>query len=222
MGDLAKRRHEELEDAGEARVTPIPGHPSGHTLNNSWRVFCAVDLSDSVRERLLEHITRLTEAVPQSGASWSRANNIHLTLKFFGATLRSRISDLTEATSRAVKGVAPFKIVVGQAGAFPKLEAPRVLWIGVTDESGELSVLKQHLEDECAKLDFVREERSFHPHLTIARLRGPKDGRALAAAHKERGFEPIEVVASELKVIRSELSSKGAEYTLISRHSLGS
>ncbi|MGI9166102.1 MAG: RNA 2',3'-cyclic phosphodiesterase [Pyrinomonadaceae bacterium] len=217
-----KRRHEELEDAGESRVTPIPGHPSGPTLNNSWRVFCAVDLSDSVRERLMQHVTRLREAVPGSGASWSQEGNIHLTLKFFGDTQRLRISDLTEATSRSVKGKTPFKIVVEQPGAFPKLEAPRVLWIGVTDESGELSVLKQHLEDECAKVAFVREERSFHPHLTIARLREPGDGRALAAAHKELGFEPSEVVVSELKVIRSELSSHGAKYTVISRHPLGS
>jgi len=217
-----KRRHGELEDAGEAQVSPTPGNPCAPTLSNSWRVFCAVDLSASVRERLMQHMTRLREAAPQSGASWSRESNIHLTLKFFGDTQRSRISDLTEATSRAVKGMAPFKIVVEQTGAFPKLGAPRVLWIGVTDELGELSVLKQHLENECAKVGFVRDERSFHPHLTLARLRLPRAGRALAAAHKKMGFEPIEVVVSEVKVIRSELSSEGAKYTVISRHPLAS
>lgn len=189
-------------------------------LSDCWRVFCAVDLSAPVRQRLAQHITHLRKTVPQSGASWSRESNIHLTLKFFGDTERSRISDLTEATSRAAKEMAPFKIVVEQTGAFPRVGAPRVLWIGVTDESGELSVLKQHLEDECAKLGFVREERSFHPHLTIARLHMPRGGRALASAHKKTLFEPAEVVVSELWVFRSELSSSGAKYTVISQHLL--
>jgi len=216
-----KRRSGEFEDAGEAQVSPIPEN-SRAILSNLWRVFCAVDLSAAIGDRLMQHITRLREAVPQSGASWSRESNIHLTLKFFGDTQQSRISGLSEATSRAVRGRAPFKIVIEQTGSFPKAGAPRILWIGVSDESGELNALKRHLEDECAREGFDKESRPFHPHLTLARLRLPRAARALAVAHKEMGFEPIEVVVSELKVIRSELNSEAAKYTVISRHPLAS
>ena len=98
---------------------------------------------------------------------------------------------------------------------------PRVLWIGVDDHSRRLAELQTKLEDECARIGFEKEERAFSPHLTIARLRKPQGARALAVAHKEMGFKPVTIEVAELLVIRSELSSKGSNYTVISRHPLG-
>ena len=209
-----RARRGELEEASE-----VLGSQS-LTTGKPWRVFCAVELPASVRENLMKHVARLREAVPQSRASWSRENNIHLTLKFFGDTEQSRISDLNKAAARAVEQIAPFKISVEQTGAFPKLAAPRVLWVGIADKSGQLARLKRNIEDECANVGFLRDERSFHPHLTIARLRMPKESRDLASTHKDMHFEPAEVVVSELCVIRSELSSRGAKYSVLSRFGL--
>lgn len=217
-----KGQHEELEGAHDAQVSPIAAHPSARTRSDSWRVFCAIDLPESVHESFRQHIARLREIAPQSKVGWARDSNIHLTLKFLGETQQSRVLHLSQAAARVVRGLAPFKIFVEHTGSFPKLGAPRILWIGVNDESGDLNALQGHLEDECAKEGFSKEDRPFHPHLTIARLRLPRDERALAAAHKKMGFEAIEVVVSELRVIRSELGSQGAKYSVISRHPLGS
>lgn len=190
-------------------------------LSNSWRVFCAIELPESVHERFSQHIARLHKVASLSKPGWTRDNNIHLTLKFLGEIEQSRVLQLSQAASRSVRLGAPFKIVIEQTGSFPKAGAHRVLWIGVSDESGHLMALQRHLEDECAKEGFAKEDRPFHPHLTIARLRVPRAGHSLAAAHRKIGFEPIEVVVSELRVMRSELS-KEAKYTVISRHFLGS
>lgn len=217
-----KGLHGKLEEAGEAQVSRIPQQLCALAQTNGWRVFCAINLPDSVHERFRQHVARLKEIAPHSKVGWIQDNNIHLTLKFLGATQQSRVLFLSQAAARAVDGRAPFKIVIEQAGSFPNTGAPRVLWIGVSDESGELTALQRQFEDECVRQGFDKEDRPFHPHLTFARLRLPRDGRALAAAHKEMGFEPIEVVVSALNVIRSELSSKGAKYTVISRHLLGS
>ncbi len=65
-----------------------------------------------------------------------------------------------------------------------------------------------------------KESRRFHPHLTIARLRKPEQARTLAAAHKAMEIVPAEIQVSELLVIRSELSSAGSKYTVISRYPL--
>lgn len=212
---MRARRGEPAEASEVVDSQPLtPGKP--------WRIFCAIELPSSVRERLMKHVARLKEAVPQGRASWSRENNIHLTLKFLGDTEQSRILDLNKAAARAVKDIEPFKILIEQTGAFPKLVAPRVLWVGITDKSGQLARLKQNLEDECAKVGFLREERSFHPHLTIARLRMPREGRDLAFIHDNMHFHPAEVVVSELCVIRSELSSGGSKYSVLSRFALKS
>src|SRR5215204_1494803 len=182
----------------------------------SWRRFCAVELPDEVRAQLEEHIRRLRQAVPDVAASWSRVENIHLTLKFFGNVSVDRIPTISAAASRAVKDFSPFQIGVGTTGVFPKPSRAQVLWIGVSDPSGNLLALQQRLEEECAIEGFTKEDRAFRPHLTIARLRKPEGARRLADAHLQMEFRPTEIKLSELIVFRSELSSKGSKYTAIS------
>ncbi|HEY5073855.1 MAG TPA: hypothetical protein VII34_04105, partial [Pyrinomonadaceae bacterium] len=69
---------------------------------------------------------------------------------------------------------------------------------------------------------FAREQRPFHPHLTIARLRKPQGSRQLTTMHKEIGFDRETVLASDLALIRSELHSAGARHTIVARHALAS
>ena len=68
-----------------------------------WRVFCAVELPDEVRARLQEHIARLRKVVPDAAASWSRVENIHLTLKFFGNVALDRIPKISAAATRTTE-----------------------------------------------------------------------------------------------------------------------
>jgi 2'-5' RNA ligase len=198
---------------------PLNGHV-GKSRQESWRVFCAIDLSVGVRASLMRQIKRLRESVPHAQASWSREENIHLTLKFLGEIQTSRLSDLSNAAARAVAHSPPFQITLEETGVFPGHGTPRVLWIGIKDESGKLAEFHSRLEEAYAREGFTREERPFHPHLTIARLRKPQGARALAAAHKEMSFEPAALAVAELLVIRSELSAAGSRYTVISRHPL--
>jgi len=185
-----------------------------------WRVFCAIDLPREVRERMLAQSISLRKALPEAHASWSKPDNIHLTLKFLGDIPQSRVGSLSTAAALASRGLESFPINVQGSGVFPTRGQPRVLWIGIEDMEGKLGALCRRLEEESAKAGFSKEARDFHPHLTLARLRKPEGARALAAAHKQMHFEPIEFSVSELLVIRSELSSGGSKYTTISRHPL--
>jgi RNA 2',3'-cyclic 3'-phosphodiesterase len=189
-------------------------------MSEAWRLFCAVELSDDVRERLRDHIQRLRETVPEAAASWTRVENIHLTLKFFGNVDVDRIPAISGAASRAIKEFSSFQIEVGGTGVFPKPSRAQVLWIGVSDPSGKLLSLQRQLESEWAREGFEKEDRAYRPHLTIARLRKPEGARRLADAHLQLKFEPSKVDLKELIVFRSELSPKGSKYTPIFNHKL--
>ena len=186
--------------------------------NETWRVFCAIEIPAPARRRLLEHIVRLREAVPEAQASWSREANLHLTLKFLGEIPRASVAELSNAAARATAGLSPFSIQLEDAGVFPTQGAPRVLWIGIKDAAGNLAELQARLEGEAGQAGFAKDARRFQPHLTLARLRKPAAARKLAAAHQKLMFEPQEIAVSELLVIRSELSSTGSNYTIVSRH----
>ena len=185
-----------------------------------WRMFCAFELPEVLRSRINEHAKKVREAVPEAAASWSRPENIHLTMKFFGNVDPAQVPAISAAAARVVKEFSPIQIEVGKTGVFPRPSRPQVLWIGIDDPSGNLAKLHKQLEDEFAREGFAKEDRAFRPHLTIARIRRPHDAARLAQTHLETNFNTVELTLDDLVLFRSELSSKGSRYTSISRHRL--
>ena len=190
-----------------------------------YRTFIAIELPPDIRHRITEHIDQLRTAFPHVRASWSRAHNLHLTLKFLGDISVSRIPSLSDACDEAARQIAPFELLVKGSGTFPPHGKPKVLWIGIEDaaaSSGGNSLLSLHaaIEDRCAAAGFARESRAYHPHLTTARLREAKDSRPLAEQHKQIDFPPQTFAVTEIVLFRSELSSQGSKHTALSRHAL--
>jgi 2'-5' RNA ligase len=184
----------------------------------SWRIFCAIELPDEVHARLQEHITRLRKEFPEAAASWSRVENIHLTLKFFGNVELDRIPKISASATQTTEQFSKFHINVGNTGVFPRPSRAQVLWIGVSDPSGKLAALQKQFDEGSASAGFPKEDRSFHPHLTIARLRKPE--RRLTDTHLQTKFGPVPLEINKLILFRSELSNKGSRYTPISHHYL--
>ncbi len=188
------------------------------TTDEFWRLFIAIELPSNVRRTLKDHIDHLRDAIPDARASWAREENLHLTLKFFGDMTLTSVERLSQATQRAASAVAPFEMIIGTSGAFPPNGQPRVLWIGIEDPSGELAVLHEVLEDQCVQAGFARENRPYHPHLTIARLRQAQGARRLSQIHKEMGFDRESLAVTHLALIRSELLREGSRHTVVARH----
>src|SRR5687767_11644786 len=98
-------------------------------MSASWRMFCAFELPETVRTRIQTHAKQVREAVPEATASWSRPDNIHLTVKFFGNVEPKRVPVITATAERIVKEFSPIQIEVGKTGVFPRPSRPQVLWI---------------------------------------------------------------------------------------------
>src|SRR5215831_17800874 len=126
-----------------------------------WRVFIAIELPANLRRRITQHVDHLREALPDARASWSREDNLHLTLKFLGDIPVTDVEKLGRAAERAASVTTRFEIAIERCGAFPLHDQPRVLWLGIDDASGKLSELQNKLEDECARENFAREPRAF-------------------------------------------------------------
>ena len=190
------------------------------TRGTQWRMFCAFELPESLRVRIKEHAEGLREAVPDVAASWSRPENIHLTMKFFGNVDQAQVAVISDMLARVAKEFSPVEITVDGTGVFPRPSRPQVLWIGIDDRTGALARLQKRVEDECALEGFPKEDRAFRPHLTIARIRTPHNAHRLAEAHLRLEFVSVAVNLSELVLFRSELSPKGSRYTPKAIHRL--
>ncbi|HYW74391.1 MAG TPA: RNA 2',3'-cyclic phosphodiesterase [Pyrinomonadaceae bacterium] len=192
----------------------------------TYRIFIAIEIPSSIRRLLTDYIEQLRGEFPETRASWSREDNLHLTLKFLGDVPVTRIPDLAAACTDAAGTLGPFELAISTTGTFPPHGKPKVLWVGVGDAQPvpasrqNLSSLQASLESACAAHGFAREERTYHPHLTIARLREAKKSRALAERHRQLVVGPRNFQVSEIVLFRSELSSRGSKHTALSRHEL--
>lgn len=218
MNERAQRRFDALIEEREKRS--MDEREKRGEDDSRLRLFYAIEFPTEVRERMAEHIAQLRSEMSHVRAGWERTEKLHLTLKFFGSVSGSRAAALSLAAESAASASAPFPLTIADAGAFPPHKAPRVLWLGVRDSTGDLARLQQALETQCAAAGFPREERSFHPHITIARLREPRSASPLAERHRELGFQAMEITINEIVLMKSELTQKGSCYTVLSHHRL--
>jgi 2'-5' RNA ligase len=195
---------------------------AGDERGLSLRLFFAVELPSEIREAAAAHAARLRREFPAVRANWPRPESLHLTLKFLGEVEAIRIDALHHAAAAAAAGLAPFALTIEGAGTFSPRGAARILWLGVRDDSGQLSRLHFRLDKECAQAGFPRESRPFRPHLTLARLRALQRVEFVAALsdkHLRLPFGPHAFQVSGFVLMRSELGPGGSRYTALQYHS---
>jgi 2'-5' RNA ligase len=176
------------------------------------RLFVAVKVGPEIEKNLADFQEQKKPQV--QGVSWVRSEGLHVTLKFLGERPESLIPDLRRALDRAVHGTAPFRLTVTGTGAFPDRDTPRVLWAGVTEGTDELTVLSQRVDDVLVPLGIPREERKFHPHVTLGRVKGRVlEGWEAFSGAAQGPFGSRTV--NSIILMKSELTPQGALYSPI-------
>jgi RNA 2',3'-cyclic 3'-phosphodiesterase len=184
------------------------------------RLFIAIPIPEPVRAEMIKLQDELRAAAPGPGIRWVKAGQFHLTLKFLGEVEAGRAEALEAAIRAACAGCSAFKMWAGQAGYFPNEHRPRVLWIGLHCENGQLDSLQRAIE--AATLDFAeeREKGRFAAHLTLARIKflRPTEARALAEKVQLASSRRLgEWTAHAVELIQSELHPEGSRYTSLAR-----
>jgi 2'-5' RNA ligase len=93
--------------------------------------------------------------------------SIHITLKFLGEVHEEKISTIAAALQMIV--MTPFNVTVGPVGG-NRRDRPRMIWSDIRGE-GKCVALATAIDDRLAPLGFPREERPYHPHATVARVK---------------------------------------------------
>ena len=181
-----------------------------------FRAFLAVDLDGgSVADKVLTELKT-------SGADIKlvETRNLHLTLKFLGDTEESRIPDIRSAMEESVQGVLPFELRFRGLGVFPNQNYIRVVWIGL-DGAEPLALIAERLDEALAKSGFGKEGK-FSPHLTVARVRSPRNRDRLTGLLRERQSDDFgKMTVDKIALKKSVLSSAGPTYTTVEEATLG-
>jgi RNA 2',3'-cyclic 3'-phosphodiesterase len=174
------------------------------------RLFIGVALDDHARAAIARQVPPHGPAVPRRPeVRWLPDHNWHLTLQFLGHTDEARTPELREACARAAAACPAFEIELAGTGAFPSPHRARVLWLGVARGHDRLAELAEAVFAQTEPLGFPREQRAFHAHLTLARLKTPADVEPLLAVLH---VPQLVLRVAELTLFRSHLSNQGAQY----------
>ena len=142
---------------------------------------------------------------------WVRPEGMHLTLKFLGNVDVASVPVILKAL-QAVAGQTPAMALHTTGIGAPNPGRARVVWLEVGGETAILDRLQANVDNAMLRIGFEREERRFHPHLTIARARKS----AVRLPSELTGPIPsVRFVVDRLSLYSSELRPDGAVYNAL-------
>jgi len=150
--------------------------------------------------------------------SWVPLENVHLTLKFLGETEESKVARIIKTLKSTAKSYPPFKVTLKETGSFPSLNNPKVLWIGVKDETETLINLAKEIENKMVSLDYPLEKRGFKPHITLARIKFLSEPNKFKTLLEK--YLQINIGEQQIKyfsLMKSTLKPSGAVYEELER-----
>ena len=170
------------------------------------RAFIAVEIQD---DTILDAIAKIQSEFKIKATAVNK-KNMHFTLLFLGEVSEETVSSIKEALGTI--SFKRFDVEFTHVGAFPNSRSPRVIWIGVDDQSSrQLVDLASQVEKKLAPLGF-RPDKPFKPHLTIFRVKNRIDDIS-GTIERFKKVDLGKYTMTELKLKQSVLTPSGPVYS---------
>lgn len=176
------------------------------------RAFIAIPLPEALRVDLFQQTAGLRKRFHK--ARWIPPENMHITLKFLGEIDTVQSSEIGNLLAEVADGQERFTVSLTGFGCFPPRGRPRVLYIGM-DQQSRLRLIADSLEKKLSCLGFPVEGR-FKSHVTLARIKDSVDPGQLF-----RDVNQIELSGqfdvNRICLVKSILTPSGARYEIVAQ-----
>ena len=178
----------------------------------------------------LDRATNPLNRLPGAEAlRWTQPESWHFTLSFYGEVDDEKRADLTARLARAARRAAgPIPVRLAGAGRFDD----RALWAGLDKQDTDRKALKKLAAATTAAgrragLFPSDEHPAFHPHLTLARVKGRRATDLRPYVAQLEHFQGSSWTAGELLLVhsvppRSGVPGEQPRYEPLERWPLGS
>lgn len=183
------------------------------------RAFLCVPLEASVK-RVIAQAAEALRSSTQMRASWVRAENYHLTVRFLGEIDPKSTVSLDRLIDEVAREHPPFQLTLNRVGVFPAFSNPRVLWVGGASSSSFVDLV-QETNTGLETVGFEPERRRPTSHVTMARIKGQPDPTLERTVEGLNPLGPIEVAVDRIVLMESRLTPSGATYVPVFEKALG-
>lgn len=186
------------------------------------RTFVAIEVDEDCRRNIATSVEQMEHVV--ESVKWVDPQIAHLTLKFIGQLDEDDVPHAVGTLREVAAHSHPFTMDVAGISAFPNENSPRVIYACIGEEDGILSKLASDVDHHLAdELDVERDNRDFIPHITLGRLKNNQSCPPVKELAREAGNSDFgKVDVSEIVIMKSDLTPRGAVYTPLERIELGS
>ncbi len=179
------------------------------------RTFIAVPVPSS--ESFNNEIDHLKRALFQEKIRWVKPFQMHITLAFLGDTTEENARAVANALPKYLENCDAFLSDFTGLGVFPKPSRPRVLWVGAGDGENWME-LKLSVDRMLKDLNLSYDQKKFHPHLTLGRIKFIRNLnllKSLLQKYERHTFQSVSI--KEVHYYESILKPEGAAYNLIKK-----
>jgi len=199
------------------------------------RIFTAINLPKETKKKLVS-CQKKWQSLP---VRWTPPQNLHITLVFIGDVDKKQLKQIKGVSKKVGEACSSFAIKLYNITLGPPNRPPRMFWVEgpcldkskqgkppahpKRSEKNGLQELHDTLEDSLVRVKNTgveeKESRTYKPHITLGRINQDE--------WKEMGRQPtineeisMKVPVNSFEVMKSELKSSGAEYSVVKSISL--
>jgi len=187
------------------------------------RTFIAAEIPEKIKNHLEKTQARLRRSGVR--ATWVKRKAMHLTLIFLGEITPEQAEKAAKILKTQTELPGPIQLKLTQLGAFPNLDFPKVIWLGLSGEIEKIKSIDFQIRKQLKQEKIPFDPKPFVAHLTLGRLRRmkPRQRRQISKILKQ--FKLKEKPAfeiSQIVFIKSQLTSQGPIYTVFEKTNLDS
>lgn len=177
------------------------------------RLFFAIGMSEGVKHQIAEVQNQLKQS--NTFVKWETPDKFHITIKFLGETGENIYTFVEKSLDTISEKFPSFLIKYKNVGFFPNTKQPKVIWVGSDLFDNTIYNIKKYLDIELEKYGFEIEDRKFHPHITLGRIKDLRNIKNLISIAESLKFETTEEKCGEIILMQSILKPTGSEYKIL-------
>lgn len=179
------------------------------------RVFVAINLPSDAKQELIQYISKIKKINSSHNFKYVKPEGLHLTLHFLGYLTDNQINQVKGIMADVMRGKTFFILKTDQLDGFPNLNRARVIFIDCTGDTDKALSIQKELGQTLQDLNFEIDTRPWRSHLTLCRVKNNEK-------FKIPDFDPpkIEFKVNSIDLMKSKLTPRGAEYSILETFAL--
>lgn len=169
---------------------------------------------------------KIASLLGDKGVRWEPASNLRITLKFLSEMFEAHILSVIKAGETVGRDIFAFDLTLNSLGFFRNKERLTIIWAKVGEGLPLLHRIAELLDSRLEERGCANEDRSYQPHLTLAKSKDCMIDFKLETLKSklEKESKTVDKICifrvSSFVLVRSDANSEDSKYSILKEFAL--